>query len=147
MLRTLITPDGAINSSRSDSVNSGCVGPLRLLVVHHGNCRLAALAALLNDMGDDATGFATSDEARAWLESGDPPDVLITMQPPGGATGVMAFARECLARYDGLHVIYVAWLPSAAPHPLLAREHVLAAPFTANCLAAVIADTVQLSIA
>jgi hypothetical protein len=112
---------------------------VRLLVVHNGDSRLAALESLLSDLGYDAVVLAGVDEGRALLDREGPPDVLVTTHHGAAARAGMVFARECLARFPNLRALYVAWLPWPSQPPLVPRERVLPAPFSAARLADAIA--------
>lgn len=112
---------------------------VRLLLVHNGDRRLAALDRLLGELGYDAAVLATAEEARNWLDSEPPPDTLITTRDLEIPLRGLVFGRECLARYPLLHAVYVTWIPWGAASQLVGRERVLAAPFTAAGLAAAIA--------
>jgi CheY-like chemotaxis protein len=111
----------------------------RLLIVHHGDPRLAALEDVLNDLGYGTTVVATADEAVAAITRGPLPDVLLTAHTPTGARRGVAFARECLARWPTLHALYVTFVPRAFPDMQGGREVVLAAPFNAKQLASALA--------
>jgi CheY-like chemotaxis protein len=111
----------------------------RLLIVHHGDLRLAALEAVLGDLGYGATVAAGPDEALAAIARDPVPDVLLTAPTPGGPRRGIAFARDCLARVPGLRALYISFVPRPAPELSGARESVLAAPFNADQFAAALA--------
>lgn len=113
--------------------------PVRLLVVHNGDRRLAALEALLHDLSYDAVVLASADEARNLLDEEGPPDVLVTARHAGTQMRGAVFARECLARYPLMQALYISWMPWSSTTPLGPRERVLQAPFTAAGLTAAIA--------
>jgi CheY-like chemotaxis protein len=112
----------------------------RLLIVHHGDPRLAALKEVLNDLGYGTTVVATSDEAIAAITRGPMPDVLLIAHTPNGARRGVAFARDCLARWPTLNTLYITFVPRAFPDMPSRREIVLAAPFNAEQLAAALAQ-------
>ena len=112
----------------------------RLLIVHHGDPRLAALEEVLSDLGYGVSVVATADEAVAAITRGPLPDVLLTAHTPNGARRGVAFARECLARWPTLHTLYVTFVPRAFPDMPSGREVVLAAPFNAEQLAMALAQ-------
>ncbi len=110
-----------------------------LLIVHHGDRRLAALEHVLSDLGYGAFVAAGAEEALAAIARGPVPDVLLTEHTPGGPKRGIGFARECLARWPALRALYICFVPRADPDPPGARESVLAAPFNAEQLAAALA--------
>jgi CheY-like chemotaxis protein len=119
-----------------DSPPKGASGPSpRLLIVHNGDCRLAALEAVLSDLGYDAAMAANGEDAVAAIAHGPLPDVLLTIGQSNCPRRGLAFARDCLARWPTLRAIYVSFLPRPLPDARSAREHVLIAPFNANQLA------------
>jgi CheY-like chemotaxis protein len=112
----------------------------RLLIVHHGDARLAALEAVLTDLGYDAALAATTDNALAAISHGPLPDVLLTTGQTNGPHRGVAFARECLAKWPALRAVYVTFVPRPLPDARGAREHVLIAPFNADQLATALAE-------
>jgi len=107
---------------------------LRLLLLHHGIPRLAALAGVLLDEGFSLDAFADVEEARAAVDGPHPPSVLLT--PPGGRPMPgMVFARECLAVQPHLRVLYLTPLPWSAAVPLVGGERMLRVPCTVEELA------------
>lgn len=107
----------------------------RLLVVHHGDRRVAALEPVLGDLGYRAIVVASGEDAIAAILRGPMPDVLITARDPSGPRRGLAFPRECLARFPALRALYIMFLPRPVPDTLVGRERVLAAPFNADQLA------------
>lgn len=113
---------------------------LRLLIVHHGDARLAALEDVLTDLGYSAMVAATADEALAAIARGPLPDVLLTTRAPCSPRRGAVFPTECLARWPTLHTLYVSFVPRTFPDLPRGREIVLAAPFNAEQLAAALAQ-------
>lgn len=113
--------------------------PLRLLVVPHGECRLAATGPLLCTLGYDAASTVGIEDARAQLDAKGAPDVLLTVDSLDGRV----FARECLARHARLRALYVCWMPTQVRPALVPREQLLPAPFTAAGLATALAPCVN----
>ena len=111
----------------------------RLLIVHHGDTRLAALEQVLGDLGYGAVVVATAEEAIAAIARGPQPDVLVTTRTTGSARRGVGFARECLARWPALRALYIRFIPSPVPDVLAGRERILAAPFNAEQIAAALA--------
>jgi CheY-like chemotaxis protein len=150
MLRDLVSRTGRANGGAS--AGAALAGALAdadveppdrapcLLIVHHGDRRLAALEVVLADLGYDTTVAATADEAVAAIARGPLPDVLLTAHTPNGARRGLAFARECLARWPTLRTLYITFVPRGLPDMPGGREVVLAAPFNAEQLAAALAE-------
>jgi CheY-like chemotaxis protein len=141
MLRDLVTvgmpaQDGAV-------VVVAAPKPLRerprLLVVHNGDRRVAALESVLGEIGYRATVVAGPEEAIAAIARGPMPDVLIVPRNPAGPRRGLAFPRECLSRWPSLRALYIMFIPRPVPDALVGRERVLAAPFNADQLAAALA--------
>jgi len=107
----------------------------RLLLLHHEDRRLLALVEALGDAGYRVQGAASAEEARRMIDRGVP-DALLTSAGAGVPMPGLVFARECLARFADLRVLYLTGLPWAASLPLVARERLLRLPFTADDLAA-----------
>ena len=107
----------------------------RLLVLHHDEPRLVALAAALAEEGYCVAAAACDGAARASIDRDGPPDVLLTSATRGAPIAGLGFARACLARYPQLRVLYLTKLPWHAAMPLVGRERRLGVPFTATDLA------------
>lgn len=107
-----------------------------LLVLHHGDPRLAALEHVLGDLGYHGDVAATPEEATSALGRAPTPDVLLTASSAGSARRGIGFARDCLGRFPALRALYVSFIPRQVPDLLAGRERVLAAPFNAEQLAA-----------
>ena len=110
-----------------------------LLIVHYGDPRLAMLERVLSDLGYRAVAAACPEEALAAIARGPVPDVLLTADAASGTRRATGFARECLAHWPGLRVLYIAFFPRAEPEAPGARESLLAAPFNAQQLEAALA--------
>jgi CheY-like chemotaxis protein len=144
MLRDLVISEtrplqGASIGSANAASQAGHPRP-RLLIVHHGDGRLAALEAVLIDLGYDATLAATGDDALAAISRGPLPDVLLTGGQPNTPRRGVAFARDCLAKWPALRAMYVTFVPRLLPDARAAREHVLIAPFNADQLATALSE-------
>lgn len=114
----------------------------RLMVLHQGDHRLAALEHVLGDLGYRCSVVATPEDALAAIARGPLPDVLLTSCSPHGPHCSSGFPRECLARWPALRALYVSFIsfvPPAVPDLLGTRESALAAPFNAAQLAAALA--------
>jgi hypothetical protein len=101
----------------------------RLLVMHEGDRRLAALDDVLGDLGYRGTVVGTPDEVVAAILRGPPPDVLLAACRPRGAYRGLGFPRDCLSRWTALRALYICFIPQSLPNVLAGRERVLAAPF------------------
>ena len=112
----------------------------RLLVVHHGDRRVAALEPVLADLGYRAAVVPGADDALGAIARGPMPDVLIVPRNPSGPRRGLGFPRECLGRWPALRALYIMFLPRPTPDTLIGRERVLAAPFNAPQLAAALAS-------
>jgi CheY-like chemotaxis protein len=108
----------------------------RLLVMHQGDPRLAALEQVLGELGYRCTVVGTPEEVVATIQRGPAPDVLLTACSPYSARRGLAFPRECLARWPALRALYFCFIPQRLPEMLEGRERVLAAPFNASELTA-----------
>ncbi len=116
------------------------LGP-RLLIVHFGDRRLAALEAALVELGYEATVAATAEDALGAIARGPVPDVLLTTPAAGaGPRRGVGFARDCLARWPALRALYIDFVPRPLPEPPGPRECPLIAPFNADQLAAALAE-------
>ena len=107
----------------------------RLLVMHQGDPRLAALEPVLGDLGYRGSVVGTPDEVVTAIQRGPQPDVLLTVCSPYSARRGLVFPRECLARWPALRALYFCFIPQRLPELLPGRELVLAAPFNAAELA------------
>jgi len=107
----------------------------RLLIVHHGDPRLAALELVLNELGYGATVVGTAEEAINAIARGPMPDVLLTSRTSTSARRGLAFARDSLARWPALRALHISFIPRPIPDVLVGRERLLAAPFNAEQLA------------
>jgi len=114
-----------------------------LLIVHHGDPRLAALEGVVGDLGYTASVVAGADEAVAAMSRGPVPDVLLTAHSPAGARRGSALNRECLARCPNLRTLYITFVPPMLQDVAGRREVVLSAPFNAGQLAAALAQLWQ----
>ena len=112
----------------------------RLLVVHHGDPRVAALEPVLADLGYRAAVVPGADDALGAIVRGPMPDVLIVPRNPSGPRRGLGFPRECLGRWPALRALYIMFLPRPTPDNLIGRERVLEAPFNADQLAAALAS-------
>jgi len=144
MLRDLVIsetrpPQAASLGTTSAGSRAEYVRP-RLLIVHYSDPRLAALEAVLTDLGYGATLAATSDEALAAMSRGPLPDVLLTTVQSNAPRRGIAFARDCLAKWPALRAMYVTFVPRLLPDARCARERVLIAPFNADQFAAALAE-------
>ncbi len=110
----------------------------RLLIMHQGDPRLAALDQVLGDLGYHCSVVASPDDVVMTILRGDRPDVLLCACSPYSARRGLAFPRECLARWPWLRALYFCFIPQRLPE-LLGRERVLAAPFNATELAGALA--------
>ncbi len=151
MLRDLIISESRPSGSPSPAVALGAVEVRaerprpRLLIVHHGDGRLAALETVLSDLGYDAMLAATADDAVAAIARGPLPDVLLTtgqstVAHSNGPRRGVTFARDCLARWPALRALYVTFVPRLLPDARGARESLLIAPFNADQLATALAE-------
>jgi CheY-like chemotaxis protein len=142
MLRELGSTD---RRAQNGSHRAGAVAMLaprerpRLLVMHEGDRRLAALEDVLGDLGYRGTVAGTPEEVIAAVLRGPQPDVLLTACSRHSARRSLAFPRECLARWPALRALYICFIPQRLPELLAGRERVLAAPFNERELATALA--------
>ena len=138
MLRDLVTVENQAQGGASLGAAAAAArrDRPRLLIVHHGDPRLAALELVLGEFGYGAALVGTAEEAIAAIVRGPQPDVLLTARTTSSARRGFAFARECLARWPALRALYISFIPRPTPDVLAGRERVLAAPFNAEQLAA-----------
>ncbi len=111
----------------------------RLLIVHHGDRRVAALEPLLAGIGYEASAAATAAEALAAMARGAVPDVLVNTDQGAPSRQGGGFVRDCLARWPALRALTVTFLPFPRALEPQGREALLAAPFDAAQLARALA--------
>jgi hypothetical protein len=111
----------------------------RLMLLNHGDPRLASLQNVLGDLGYRCGVATSAEDALTAIVHGPVPDVLLSIGTSHGPHCNIAFSRECLARWPALRALYICFVPPRLPELLAGRESVLAAPFNAAELVAALA--------